>query len=89
MTAALIHDPGPCSIGEGTDTSRSGRGSRITYINEMEHAMPNPMQLAARAAHRTLRGRLDLASAAMAAHAHTHAVRQKTDAFLVNSCRHT
>ena len=51
--------------------------------------MTNPMQLAVRAAHRTLRDRLDLASAAMAAHAHTHEIRQKTDAFLVNSCRHT
>jgi hypothetical protein len=51
--------------------------------------MPDPMQLAVRAAHQTLRGRLDLASAAMADRAHTHEIRQKTDAFLVNNCRHT
>ena len=84
-------DPPPrsCSVEEGTDTSRNGRGSRITHINEMEPAMTNPMQLAVRAAHPTLRDRLDLASAAMADRAPTHEIRQKTDAFLVNSCRHT
>ncbi len=51
--------------------------------------MTSPMQVAVRAAHQPLRDRLDLASAAMAAHAHTHEIRQKTDAFLVNTCRHT
>ena len=51
--------------------------------------MTSPMQVAVRAAHQALRDRLDLASAAMAAHAQTHETRQKTDAFLINSCRHT
>jgi hypothetical protein len=55
----------------------------------MEHAMTNPMQRAVRAAHQTLRGRLDLASAAMVDRADTHEIRQKTDAFLANSSRHT
>ena len=36
-----------------------------------------------------LRDRLDLASAAMAAHAQKHEIIQKADAFLVNTCRHT
>ncbi len=51
--------------------------------------MTDSLQLAVRAAQQNLRDRLELASAAMVAHAQTHEIRQKTDAFLVNTCRHT
>lgn len=83
-----IHHPGPARLKMAPrhQSKRSWDSNHIPTRGRL--VMASHLQLAVRASHQRLRDRLDLASAAMTAHAQTHETRQKTDPFLVNSCRH-